>query len=59
MEQECIAMEKQNSITNKFQKKRYNIYNNNLLLKTCETTFVMNYFHCWCGTVLGLFPHQQ
>jgi len=46
MGQEFIAAEKQSSVKNKFQKKRYNIYNNrpDLLLQTSEPTFVITIF---------------
>lgn len=53
MEQEYTARNK-NNIINKFHK---NHYNNNLLIQTCETTFVMDYSVCsllqWLG--LGIF----
>ena len=38
-----------------FRKKRYNIYNNNLLLQTCVTTFVMDCFHCQSGELVIRF----
>jgi len=59
MEQKFIATNKKNSIINKFHKKCYNIYNNNLLLQTCATTFVMGLFSLLLVSRLGLFSHQQ
>ena len=55
LEQEFVATETQNSISSKFQKKRYNIYNNSLLLQTCVTTFVMDCFHCQSGELVIRF----
>jgi len=48
-QQEFTATNKKNIITEKFHRKRYNIYNNNHLLQTCETTSVIDYFCCRCG----------
>jgi len=46
MEQECIAMEKQNSITNKFQKKT--------LLHLQQQPFVKNLWNNFCNELFSL-----
>jgi len=54
MEQEFIATNKKYCVSNKFQRKRYNIYNNNLLLQACETTRPMQMTMLVVGVVVTM-----